>query len=261
MKSKITICLLIMAMLSVLNGCGSFSECREMQQKEVLILLDVSDPRLFKEIQEDLMANFGGFMSGTDFGSIDNCQCLNLSVAYLGGREALEMASASISITRKGLSRTEQKELANPAPLVKLIRSKMEEFEKLSQTPEMTEESYIATVVIKSIVHLNHDAESMILVFSDMVENNQTINFYRQIPPAGEISSVTEKMIDPVLLKQFRDRMVEGMDTRIIIVQKPEPADKTQLREVKEFWAAFLKELKLDGQVQFIDNLSNPVEL
>lgn len=252
--------LLSIAIMITFSDCSSLTECDNIKQSEAIILIDVSDPLLFNEIEKDITQNFPGFMQRTRMGSINPCQRFTLSFAHLSSKDALELSSESISISRKGLSRKEEKKQANPAPLVRLLKQKIDDFRLLTNNSNMTSGSNIANVLFKTIIQTNPDANNVILLFSDMVENNQ-VNFYKKIPDEKDIPLVIEKMIEPTVLQKFKSIQERGLETKIIIVLKPEPSGKTSLREIKKFWTTLFSELNLDGQVQFIDNLTNAVEL
>jgi len=258
MKTKI-ITSLLAACFAIISGCSSLTECENLTEKEAIILADVSDPKLYKEIENDLSQNFPGFMQRTQLGSISPCQRFTLTISHLSGKEALELSNESISILRKGQSRDAERKQASPKPLVNLLQKKLGDYRQLSADPEMTVRSNIANTLFKAIVLCNHEKDNTILVFSDMVENNKLVNFYKKIPTENEMPSAIEKMIEPNVLSDFKKIQQQGLNVRIIIVLKPEPSNKTNLRDIKTFWTAFFKELKLDGQTQFIDNLTNPV--
>lgn len=252
--------LLTIAVMIAFSGCTSLTECDNIQESGIIILMDVSDPALFNEIEQDLTQNFPGFIQRTGMGTIKPCQRFTLSLAHLSGKEALELSSASISISKKGLSRKEEKKQANPAPLVKLMQQKINDYRVFTKNSIMTAGSNIANVLFKTIIQTDPAANNVILLFSDMVENNR-VNFYRKIPEEQDIPEAIGKMIEPTLLRKFKSLQEQGLDTKIIIVLKPEPSGKTNLRDIKNFWTSLFSELGLDGQVQFIDNLTNAIDL
>jgi hypothetical protein len=247
--------------IAMIYGCTSLTKCDSMTEREAIILADVSDPRLYKEIENDLSQNFPGFAERNRLGSISPCQRFTLTISHLSGKEALELSNESIAIERKGQSRDAEKKQASPKPLVNLLQKKLSDYRLLSEQADMTARSNIANTLFKAINLCNHEKKNVILVFSDMVENNKLINFYKKIPSENEMQEVIGKMIEPNVLEEFKRIQEQGLNVCIIIVLKPEPSNKTSVREIKTFWTAFFKELKLDGQTQFIDNLTNPVSL
>lgn len=261
MKTSKLILTLLAVVTLAMTSCNSITECENIEHTEAIILMDVSDPKLYSEIENDLTQNFPKFMQQTGLGVIKACQKFTLGFAHLSGKEALEVSAASISIDRRRQSKNAERSQSNPEPLVKLIQKKITDYRQLTEDPKMTAGSNIANVLFKSIIHANAESESVILLFTDGVENNALINFYKKIPSETEVATVIEKMIEPAVLEQFLKIQKQGLNARIVFVLKPEPANKTRLRDIRTFWTAFFKELKLDGHVQFIDNLTIPVEL
>ena len=249
----------ITAIEIVFPACSSLTKCNNISQKELTILIDISDKKLFTSIENDLNTNFPAFMQKTRLGNITACQSLTLSIGHLSGKEDLELSSKSISVSTKGQSNNEDKKQASPAPLVQLLQKKVNDYHMLTEDPVMTSGSNIGNVLLKAIIHSNADAETTILLFSDMVENNRVINLYKKIPAEKDIATVIDQLIDPDVLKKFKTLQETGLVAKIIIVMKEEPLGKTNQRSIKNFWSMVFKELKLD--VQFIDNLSNSVEI
>jgi len=259
MKKLSIIFLLITTIEIAFSACSSLTKCDNISQKELTVLVDISDKRLFTIIENDLNTNFPAFMQKTGLGSITSCQRLTLSIGHLSGKEDLELSSESISVSRKGQSNKEEKKQASPAPLVRLLQKKVNDYRLLTEDPVMTSGSNIGNVLLKAIIHSNADAETTILLFSDMVENNRTINLYKKIPAEKDIPAVIDQLIDPDILEKFKMLQESGVVTKIIIVMKEEPSGKINQRSIKNFWSMVFKELKLD--VQFIDNLSNSIEI
>lgn len=244
------------------TGCKSFTNCEQIKHSEAVILIDVSDTRLYNEIERDFKVNFAGFMGRTGLGSISSCEKFTLSFAHMSGKESLNLTSASIAVHKPGQSKKAEIAQRNPAPLVALLQKTLTEYHALSNDQGMTSGSNIANTLFKAIVQTNDfNSGKVILVFSDMVESNNQMNFYRKIPAKKDIPTAIEKMIEPLVLSKFYQIRDEGLIAQIIIVLKPEPAGKTSIREIKNFWVAFFKELGIDAQVQFIDNLTNHVVL
>lgn len=251
--------LIVIAITLPSCSCSSLIECESISQRQLTLLIDVSDSALFNGIEKDIKTNFPVFMQKTKLGSISPCQSFTLSLAHLSSQDALELSSETIKITRKRQSVKEENKEANPAPLIQLLTEKMDAYRLLSKQPAMTTGSNIANVLVKAINQTNPDAETTILIFSDMVENNAQLNLYKKIPDKNEIPKVTEKLIEPSVMEKFKQLQQEGSQIKIVIVLKPEPGGRTNQRNIKIFWSEVFKSLKLN--VQFIDNLSNQIDV
>lgn len=259
MKTIKRIIIILIFSAAVNSGCTHMTQCESIDRSHLYLIMDISDNRLFQEIERDLLNNFPRFMQATKLAEIDVCEEFTLSVAHLSGKEALELSSERIGIDQKGLSKKEERRRSNPAPLANLLKFKVSEFKELSQRADMTSGSNIANTIFKTLIQCDFECSNTILIFSDMVENNTEINFYRGIPHKENVSNEIFKVADPILVKTYKDLKAGGLDAKIIIVLKPEPSGKIKLREIRAFWQQFFKELAMEEQVVFIDNLTNPV--
>lgn len=259
MKKKINFLGLAFSIVFMLSSCNSLVECDNISQRQATFLMDVSDKKLFANIENDLNTNFPVFMQKSGLGSISPCQSFTLGFGHLSSKDELNITSATISISRKGQSKNKEIQESRPAPLVLLLKQKLNEYKQLANDSQFTAGSNICNVLLKAINQSNPDAENYFFVFSDMVENNTELNLYKGIPNKNIASQVIQKIIEPSVLQEFQKQQKSGVLAKVIIVMKAEPNGKTNQRLVKDFWIAVFKELKLD--VAFIDNLSNNVEL
>ncbi|MDN5204579.1 hypothetical protein QQ008_24515 [Fulvivirgaceae bacterium BMA10] len=246
------------ALVGMLAGCNALTECENIKPREAILLIDVTDKQLFEDIEADLKANLPTFMAKTGLGNIAPCESFTLTLVPISAKEGLQATSETIAINRKGQSYQAEKQQASPAPLVNLLKGQLTEFKALTENDDLTSGSSIANVMIKALTHANLEAETTLIIFSDMIENNQYLNMYRHIPATEELSEVVPQLIDPLVLEEFQARQREGLDANIIIVCKDSPNKKVNARQrdVKSFWAGLLGEMKLHN-IQFMDNLTN----
>ena len=249
---------LILAVTLLVSGCTSLTDCENVAQHEAILLIDVTDKQLFANIKDDLNANLPTFMEKSGLGTINVCQSFTLTMAPISAKEGLQASSETISISRKGQSYQAEKSQASPAPLVRLMKNKLSEFDSMTDDAAVTSGSSIANVLVKALSNTTIEAETTVIVFSDMVENNQYLNMYRDVPSTDNSSEATRQLIDPVVLQEFQTLQKQGLDANIIIVFKESPNSNinSKQREVKGFWVALLNELDLHN-VEFMDNLTN----
>lgn len=259
MKKNIILLLGVLLAAVAIWSCASLIDCEEIRERHAFILMDVSDKALFRDIENDLKSNFPGFMQRTGLGNIAPCECFTFSFAHFGGKETLKIASRSIAINRKGLSRDEERRLANPTPLVQLMRTKIDEYNKLTDDREIISNTNIANVLIKTINQAEPSADNIFLLFTDGVENSQHLNLYRDKPANHELGSLLTRMIEPAELEKFRLLRDRGLQAEIVMVLKSEPTKKVDRRYIKTFWINIFEQLQLP--YQFVDNLSNQVEI
>lgn len=247
---------LLLISAATFNACSSLTECKNISKSEAVILPDVSDPKLFQTIRQDLSDNFGTFMQKSRLGVIQPCQRFTLRIAPIGAQESLDMSSQSIEISRKRQSIKQEQRQANPAPLVSMLKTKLEEYEKLSNTKEVTSGSTIINTLLKAIIQVDPEAETTLVLLTDGIENNEYCNMYKKIPAEEDIPNIIDKLIDPSILKKIKSLQQEGSNPKVIMVLKPATSAKVNFRAIKNYWISLLKQLKL-SDVEFIDNIAN----
>lgn len=249
----------MVTILCLIPSCSSMIDCEQIEKRHTFILMDLSDKDLYKEIETDLTENFPSFMERTELGNISACESFALSFAHFGGQEILDISTQAIAINRKGLSREEEKRMANPKPLVQLMKKKLEEYNRLTDDPVVTSSTSIANVLLKSITQADLSSDNVFLIMTDGVENNPQLNLYKDIPEDGDYSALLDNLIEPSVLEKYRQYKQQGLQAKVIMVLKNEPVGKVDRRKIKAFWIGIFEELELN--YQFIDNLSNQVEL
>lgn len=257
--TKILIFALLPAVFASFSACSSLIECENIESRHAFILMDISDKKLFKEIESDLKDNFPGFMRRTGLGDISPCESFTFSFAHFGGHETLNISSKTIAIQRKGLSREEERRLANPKPLVQLMRNKIQEYDKLTDDRTMVSSTNITNVLVKTINQADLESNNIFLLFTDGVENSENLNLYKELPEEVDIKPLLRKLIEPSELAKFQLLQNQGLQANIVMVLKSEPANLVDRRAIKSFWTSVFDELGLS--VQFIDNLSNQVSI
>jgi hypothetical protein len=254
---KLSIFYAILVTLVLTSSCGKLIECEQVSSREAIMLIDVTDPDLFREIRSDITANLPVFMQQTGLAEISPCEQFTLTLVPITASEGLLARSETIAITRKGQSyRTEQQQ-ANPAPLVNLIRTQLTSFGDMTEDVSVTSGSNIANVILKALTHSTPGNATTLIIFSDMIENNQYLNMYRHVPDSSEMEHVIKTLIDPIVLENFKTRQSEGLETEVLIVFKENQLNKvkTSTRDIRSFWSMLMGELGIQN-VQFLDNLS-----
>lgn len=256
-KQIMTISLVIISLVFFIS-CKNLTTCKEIEYSETMMLFDISDEVLFSEINDDITSNFSVFMKQTDFANVQECQQVKMSIGTLSGIDELKIQSTSIGVLQKGLSRNEIRKKSNPKNVVQLIKKSLSNYSTMSKDVKYNSSTNILQTVVKSIVGMDDDSENTLLLFSDMIINNKTekVNFYKEIPK--DVGGTIRKLIDPILLNKFKDKIASGMEIKIIVVHKNETENKVNKKEVKAFWVKCFKDLEIED-VQFIDNLTNKI--
>lgn len=250
--------LLGIAFVNILGCDGLKSTCEDMQEYELATIIDVSDKDLYKEIQEDIIANFPVFMKNAPFGNLQECETFKMSIANFSGRDELSIKSTKMGIAKKGLSSTERRRLSNPKPLIDLLKSSLKEYEQMSLDDKFTNSTNITQTILKTVIGMSDESESTLLISSDMIVNNKAeeVNFYKNVPI--DVGENLRKLVEPSLLQQFNEKLESGLDLKVIVVHKNEPKNKVNKKNVKAFWIKAFEELNIKDYL-FIDNLTNKV--
>lgn len=251
MKNLSVICLLLFA-------CFQGISQTNYSNIDISFLVDATDRELFAICKEDIKTNFGIFIKQTGFGDVKPGQSLTMRWGMIGGSGTLEIESASIVGPSQKQSLQIQRKLLNPAKLIQLRDSKLNEFEKKASTNLVN--TSIIDVLLKTILEANTDGESYIVVFSDLIENNKYLNFYKRIPVEKDILKIIQSSIDPYVKNKLQQKLDEGSEPHIVLVLKDLPNSKVDARKIKIYWQNLLTELGLTN-VQFVDNLTNNIEL
>lgn len=257
MNKIIAISIITITVIFAYTGCSSLTECDRVQQKELILLMDVTDQNLFEKTRLDLESSLQAFMQRSGLGTISTCQGLTLRLASITSNDRLDLFSESIAITRKGQSVQSERSQKSPEPILKLLRRKVDDYSAMSKDFEMTAESHIANTILKAVTAVNIDADqSTVLIFSDLIENSPFLNMYRRIPDESGRTEAIQRLLDPLALQKFRELRRQGLDPDIVVVLIPTFGSAVYQREVRNFWwFLFTEELGLQN-VEFIDNLS-----
>lgn len=260
MKVQITVKIVGLFILTMsVIGCDNLSTtCDEINQKEFVMLLDVSDKNLFAEIKNDIKTNFSFFMKESPFEKAKECETLKMSIGHLSAVDELSIKSAEIGIIKKGLSGIDKNRLSSPAPLINLLKNSLEKYTEMSLDLKYNNSTNILQTVVKAIIGMGDDSDNTLLISSDFIINNKTekVNFYKNIP--NDVGGTLRKLIDPDLLSKYKEKIASGMELKVIVIHKTEINNRVNKKIVKVFWMKCFQELEITD-VQFIDNLTNKI--
>jgi len=252
------ITLFVLFICALLAGCSKLTECEQIESRQAIMLIDVTDRALFDEIKSDLDSNLPVFMQKTGLAEISSCERFTISMVPITSKQGMHARSESIGITRKGQSYHAERQQADPAPLVNLIRTELTSYESMTNDQQITSGSNIANIILKALSQTDNGSHTTLIVFSDMIENNDYLNMYRYIPDSSEMQTAINNLIDPIGMDEFNKRQAQGLNSRILIVCKENPLENvdTSVRDVRAFWRRLFDALKVPN-VEFLDNLSN----
>jgi len=251
--------LIFCAVFGVLVSCKELKpNCEELQKKQLLMLLDVSDEELYETIETDVASNFSKFMSESPFKEVNECEVFKLSIGSFSAIDELTLAEAQIGITKKGISGKEKRQLSNPKPLISLLKNSLANFKSQSTNEEFNNSTNLTLTIVKAILGMDDDAENTLLISSDLIVNNrlEKINFYKKVPT--DVSETIRTLIDADMKQKLTEKLASMYQLKVIVVQKSEPQNRVDKKEVKAFWLKTFEEFGIED-VQFVDNLTNKV--
>ncbi|MEM9327192.1 MAG: hypothetical protein AAGA85_16105 [Bacteroidota bacterium] len=237
--------------LTSITGCSL--ECQSAEDIQVTFLVDISDERLLEAARDDMQNNLGAFMADLGLASMEDCQQLTVNMAPLSARDELKLVSQRLSLVEKGLSARERRRRTNPQPIVQMIGREFSTYDSLRRLPAYNQGSSIGNQMLKAIHQTREASKSYVVVFSDMVQHDEHISFYRELPEQINASSL-QMLFDPLML----DRVPRGhQDTQVIIVhlQQVDTSMKGKRRAIAALWSeAFEQGLGIKVVVK--DNLT-----
>lgn len=233
------------------------TECESVESSEVTFLIDISDPRLFKEASNDIKNNLAGFMSKLGLESMEECRQLTVSIAPLSARDELRISTETIGVSEKGLSRKQVKEMSSPRPIIQMISKSLDEYEELKDLKDYNSGSSIGNQILKAMMKMQASGQSTVVIISDLIINDGKFSMYKEIPSDIDME-VIESVFDPRLMEEFLEGYSFEAAPSIMLVQLQavESHMKTRRGEIATFWKSLLEE-GLEQDVTIMDNLSN----
>lgn len=252
-KMKFTRILLLTSLLFWLESCSAVLECEQVNKRHLAILIDASDPRLLEESISDLESGLGPYLERHSYLNQESCFSSKMSIGYLASDVRLETTSATIGIDRKGVSKKAERQATSPRPFINLFREMVKKLKELIQDPEFTAGTNIVNNLAKTI--LSSDDDLTVLLFTDGIENNAHLNFYRNIPNPSEVQDLIPELFEPQVYERLKNHLARNQNQKVIFYLQSDPLNSVDRRAVKAFWVAFFQELQIP--FEFKDRISN----
>jgi len=248
--------LIMFATLTVFISCKS--PCENVTTiKNVTFLIDNSDPSLFEKTKEDLDNHGSDFMSNSPLFQIGDCDVLSFYMGGIGAQNDLDIPHITIDPTNaKGnIEKDAAKDLT---PLVALYQKQIKLLEAKSLEKESSEGSRIGQNIIKALKQQSAGGLNYVFVFTDGIENNSYVNFYKVNLKNANVQEISNKMIGADLVNEIKKTPFPPT-SKVIFVLKEDAMKSVPLRDVTLFWKKFFSNLKIEAQ--FVDNLSHQINL
>ncbi len=254
MKHNI-IAVLLVALFST-TSCQAQTQQR-VNATTVSFLIDLTDPVIYTEIRSDLEENLNTFFTNAGLSSIKFGQKLSVRMGAIDESGKLTFRTSSIALLDKSVSKKTAKKQSDPRPLVQLIASELDRYQKISE--QKNESSLILETILKSFRELDSNSREIVVIETDGIEHSQYSNFYKAIPTTEQNIDKLLSNLDPLLLEEARTKITE-VAPEIVFVLKSNPKVKTA--DLKMFYSIFLTRIGVNPHnIRFIDNLSNNTNL
>lgn len=244
----------------LLLSLSLYSNAQRVKNKEFFFLIDITDKELFQDIKTDIQTNFAHFAVNVGFGEIKPLNKITFKISPINDLGVLSITTSSIGIKSTDMSGVEIKKNTNPKIITNHLNSKLTEYETLVSKNAMSQSS-IMDVTLKALIEsdLNAD-ENMLVIFSDMIENSNIWNMYKQnVPKQTSLSSIISRL-DQVVYGKLKQKLKSGFSPCVVIVLKQKNKQSINNKSLKLFWNQFFTSIGIK-KVQFIDDLSNTIEL
>ena len=210
--------LIVFAVFGFFMSCKELQQnCEELQKKQLVMLLDVSDEALYETIETDVASNFSKFMSESPFKNVGECEVFKLSIGSFSAIDELTLAEAQIGITKKGISGKEKRQLSNPKPLISLLKKSLGNFKEQSTKEEFNNSTNLTLTIVKAILGMEDEAENTLLISSDLIVNNKVeqVNFYKKVPT--DVSETIRTLIDVDMKEKLSLIHISEPTRRVVI--------------------------------------------
>lgn len=249
MNKTITLaCLMALSFITLLG------QAQKINETAITFLVDATDPTVFNAVENDFNQNLNAFFTNIGIGEIGLGQRLTIRMGVIDESDQLTLKTKSIAWTDKKLSKKEAARQRDPRPLVQMIGSELARCKQLSEK-QMTSSPIIDIVLKVFRGEMNTEANEIIVICTDALENSQYANFHKNNVPTTEqeVKKLIAK-IDPVLLAEAKEQ-VASTDPMVIIVLKANDKVKKNA-ELKKFYNEFFHQIGVNT-VRYIDNFSN----
>ncbi len=252
--------IVILTFLFSLFGCSELStECTNIQNQNLAVIVDVSDQALTKQIIQEIHSEaFLPFLDQNGYSNVNACNQFSISFCPIGGKDELQIETASLAIGGKNLSNNAMQHMRKQGiqEIKELVKQQYDRFLGLSESQDYNSGTFILNTFIKNANFLGNESENEIIIFSDGVENS-TVNFYKGVPSieTADVKDLIDELVDPIELRMYQENDISSSIARVVLVLKEEPNQKVSKRELKEFYVAIFKELDID--LVLVDRLSS----
>lgn len=264
-KIKVLLYLFVICVTASFSGCD-YEECKNNIKKECILLIDISDERLYADIKNDIYKNnYEEYLSGLIY-DMNECEELKVTAIPMAIMNKADQKSIIYEIDKVGMDYRRMRKMKDPKALSIWLNKVFEYYDNKVVDKIVTEKTRILSVVAKVLNGISIDKDYVeLVVFSDLLENNEYVSLLNPSADMKDWKKIIGLNLYEEMMKNLRAlkavpklNIVQYSDVRNVKV------DVQREREVRYMWENVLNEMLYDtksGQmlvnVSFYDNVSS----
>lgn len=255
MKKILVITVLLIC--TILLSCNSNAqEDASNSRRNLTMLIDITDEKIFSDIDEDIRTNLPFFLQSTNIGKISYQETFTVSVGMIESTDDLLLKKESISLPKQQyVSRQRAAELSNPRLIMHMIDNQLISGKSIAAKKHT--KSPIVEIILKSLRELTPEAQEIILIFSDGVEYSDAANFYKNIPFSDETFEKYYATLDPFIIQEATSKIALTQPTVVFYLKTSE--EGINKANLKRFYSKFFEKIGVTNYM-FLDNLTQNVQ-
>ncbi len=229
-------------LMGFLNSCNT--ECETVTTRNITILVDATDSLLVDKAQQELRKDNFEQLVNKKLGLTETPTCftVNYDFGYISTHSYYNPISTQLSQTKWGQAKNK---------LVLGWRSFYHAHEKNLQSLDSLgnmENTSLFPTLMKAI----HKTDGVIIVVSDLIENNPAVNFYKNPPTTPE---QMEKAYQQMEAYYLPESIGYAKEREVLFIVLSEPKNSSVVHKARAFWKYALEE-QMGLQVSFADGIS-----
>ncbi|NHF58972.1 hypothetical protein FK220_006455 [Flavobacteriaceae bacterium TP-CH-4] len=220
------------------------TECETVTTRNITILVDATDSLLVDKAQQELRKDNFEQLVNKKLGLTETPTCftVNYDFGYISTHSYYNPTSTQLSQTKWGQAKNK---------LVLGWRSFYDAHEKNLQSLDSLgnmENTSLFPTLMKAI----RKTDGILIVVSDLIENNPAVNFYKNPPTTPE---QMEKAYQKMAAYYLPDTIGSTDEREVLFIVLSEPKNSAVVHKARAFWKYALEE-QMGLQVSFADGIS-----
>lgn len=220
------------------------TECETITTRNITVLVDATDSLLISKAKQELRKeNFEQLINKKlGFEEAPSCFTVNYDFGLISTYSYYNPVSTQLSHTEWGQARNK---------LTMGWRGFYDAHDKNLQSLDSLGDME-STSLFPTLMKAINKTEGTVIVVSDLIENNPTVNFYKNPPTTPE---QMEKVYQDMIAYYLPDKMNDTGKREVLFIILSEPKDSGVVHKARAFWKYAL-EKHLGLSVTFADGIS-----